>query len=113
MAEINDVTCGMTRDERCAADVAYMASMGSFGEDFLMYGCAYLEHGKVTYRISPEASQLYLISGEMCPSAAISNHGDKFYPSYCGARWYAGAGGASDQITVSAAIAGTVSALLF
>ena len=22
MAEINDVTCGMTRDERCAADVA-------------------------------------------------------------------------------------------
>lgn len=46
MAEINDVTCGMTRDERCAADVAYMASMGSFGEDFLMYGCAYLEHGK-------------------------------------------------------------------
>lgn len=65
MAEINDVTCGMTRDERCAADVAYMASMGSFGEDFLMYGCAYLEHGKVTYRISPEASQLYLFQ-EKC-----------------------------------------------
>ena len=100
MAEINDVTCGMTRDERCAADVAYMASMGSFGEDFLMYGCAYLEHGKVTYRISPEASQLYLFQ-------------EKFYPPYCGARWYAGAGGASDQITVSAAITGTVSALLF
>ena len=96
MAEINDVTCGMTRDERCAADVAYMASMGSFGEDFLMYGCAYLEHGKVTYRISPEASQLYLFQ-EKCAHQQL----------------YPGAGGASDQITVSAAIAGTVSALLF
>lgn len=59
MGRENHVTGGMSRDEACASGASFLASLGAFGEDILMYGCAYLEHGKVTYRISPKAEQIY------------------------------------------------------
>lgn len=55
----NHVTGGMSRDEACASGASFLASLGAFGEDILMYGCAYLENGKVIYRISPDAGQIY------------------------------------------------------
>ena len=48
-------TFGGSRDMCCIAAVGNMASMGRFEEEFIMYGCAYLENGNVTYRISPVA----------------------------------------------------------
>ena len=59
MGRENHVTGGMSRDEACASGASFLASLGAFGEDILMYGCAYLEHGTVTYRISPKAEQIY------------------------------------------------------
>ena len=55
----NHVTGGMSRDEACASGASFLASLGAFGEDILMYGCAYLEQGKVTYRISSEGSRIH------------------------------------------------------
>lgn len=52
-------TFGGSRDMCCIAAVGNMASMGRFEEEFSMYGCAYLENGNVTYRISPVAEQMY------------------------------------------------------
>ncbi len=59
MGRENHVTGGMSRDEACASGASFLASLGAFGEDILMYGCAYLENGKVTYRITPKAEQIY------------------------------------------------------
>ena len=59
MGRDNHVTGGMSRDEACASGASFLASLGAFGEDLLMYGCAYLEQNKITYRISPDASQIY------------------------------------------------------
>lgn len=50
---------GGSRDLCCAAAVDDMASMGRFDEEFALYGCTYLEGDDVTYRVSPEAVQIY------------------------------------------------------
>jgi len=47
------------RDVQMAADVGKMAELAYFDVEFTMYGCAYLKNGKVHYRISSEAEDIY------------------------------------------------------
>lgn len=52
------------RDMRCAADVNRMAALGRFDVEFEMYGCAYLQNGEITYRVTPDAMQLYQFAAQ-------------------------------------------------
>lgn len=52
------------RDMRCAADVGRMAALGCFDVEFLMYGCVYLQNDAITYRIMPDAKQLYQFTAQ-------------------------------------------------
>ncbi len=52
------------RDMRCAADVGRMAALGRFDVEFQVYGCAYLEKDKITYRVSPQAEALYAFQAQ-------------------------------------------------
>ena len=52
------------RDMRCAADVGRMAALGRFDVEFEMYGCAYLQDGEITYRVTPDAMQLYQFAAQ-------------------------------------------------
>lgn len=47
------------RDMRCAADVGRMAALGRFDSEFEVFGCAYLKDGKITYRASSQAEDIY------------------------------------------------------
>lgn len=55
----NRVTGGMSRDEACAAGASFLASMGLFGNEVVVYGCAYLENDKITYRVSPDGKEIH------------------------------------------------------
>lgn len=46
-------------DLRVAEDIGKMAELGWFDVEFTMYGCAYLFEGKMRYRISSEAKDIY------------------------------------------------------
>ena len=46
-------------DLRVAEDIGKMAELGWFDVEFTMYGCAYLKDGKMYYRISSEAEDIY------------------------------------------------------
>lgn len=49
----------MFRDLHCATNVGRMAALGGFDEELQAFGCAYLAHNKVTYRVSSNAEQIY------------------------------------------------------
>lgn len=61
---------GGSRDMCCIAAVGDMATMGRFDEEFHIYGCAYLEKGDITYRISPSAADIY----QFVAKGAYTNH---------------------------------------
>lgn len=42
------------RDLTCIRSVSHMAEYGKYEEEFIVYGCACLENGKIVYRISPQ-----------------------------------------------------------
>ena len=46
-------------DLRVAEDIGNMAELGWFDVEFTMYGCAYLLEGKMFYRVSSEAEDIY------------------------------------------------------
>lgn len=60
----NNVTGGMSRDEACASSASFLASMGAYGEDVSAYGCAYLKDGRLTFRLSDDASIIYRFTKE-------------------------------------------------
>lgn len=45
------------RDLTCIHSVEHMAECGKYEEEFIVYGCSSMEHGKIIYRISPSASR--------------------------------------------------------
>lgn len=49
--------------------VGRRAELGWFDVEFIMYGCAYLQNGKVYYRVSSQAEDIYLFTKK----AAIEN----------------------------------------
>ncbi len=46
-------------DLRVAEDIGKMAELGWFDVEFTMYGCAYMLDGKMRYKISSEAKDIY------------------------------------------------------
>ena len=64
---------GGSRDMCCIAAVGDMAEMGRFDEEFHMYGCASLDGGKITYRVTPLAEQIY----QFTSAGAVSG----YYPT--------------------------------
>ena len=47
------------RDVQAAEDVRKMAELGYFDTEITMYGCAYLENGKMYYKVSEEPDDIY------------------------------------------------------
>lgn len=52
-----------SRDMRCASDVGRMAALGRFDKELSVYGCAYVQHGQLYYRVSSnqEAIQKFFV----------------------------------------------------
>lgn len=46
------------RDAQCAEDVGKMAELGYFEEEFVFFGCAYLENGHIKYHISGKEERI-------------------------------------------------------
>lgn len=61
------------RDLRTAHGVQFLLELGYYETEFTFYGCAYLENGKVYYKISEDAEDIY----NFVESAALRN----IYPS--------------------------------
>lgn len=47
------------RDHKVAQDIGERARLGYFPVEFTMYGCAYLYQGKMYYKVSSEAEDIY------------------------------------------------------
>ena len=47
------------RDLKCSMDIAEMAALGKFEEEFIVYGCCYMEYGKKMYRVSTQVLDIY------------------------------------------------------
>lgn len=47
------------RDLTCIHSVEHMAECGKYEEEFIVYGCSSMEHGKIIYRISPSAQEIF------------------------------------------------------
>lgn len=47
------------RDLKCSMDIAEMAALGKFEQEFIVYGCCYVEQGKTMYRVSTQAIDIY------------------------------------------------------
>ncbi len=47
------------RDMACASEVGRMAELGRFETELNIYGCAYLDHGRIVYRLSERALPMY------------------------------------------------------
>lgn len=47
------------RDLKCSMDIAEMAALGWFAEEFIVYGCCYIENGKLYYKVSSQSAELY------------------------------------------------------
>lgn len=50
---------GINRDEICAQRIGFIADMGGMEEEIIVYGCCYLENGRVKYRVSNEKEEMY------------------------------------------------------
>ena len=58
------------RDLKCSQDIAEMAALGKFEEEFIVYGCCYVENGQVYYRVSTQEDELYLFI-EQCMERGV------------------------------------------
>lgn len=47
------------RDLKCRNDIAEMAELGKFEQEFIVYGCAYLRDGKMEYQVSGDGMDLF------------------------------------------------------
>lgn len=47
------------RDLKCSMEIAEMAALGWFAEEFIVYGCCYVENGKLYYKVSSQNTELY------------------------------------------------------
>lgn len=47
------------RDLKCSMDIAEMAALGKFEQEFMVYGCCYQEKGKLFYQISGQSMDIY------------------------------------------------------
>lgn len=53
------------RDLKCSMDIAEMAKLGWFAEEFIVYGCCYVENGTVYYKVSSQNTELYHFQEDM------------------------------------------------
>jgi len=53
-----------TRDIRVGSDVAKMAALGKFEDEFAVYAISYLKDGKVWHRVSEDAMELWCFAEE-------------------------------------------------
>ena len=58
------------RDLKCSWDIAEMAALGKFEEEFIVYGCCYVEDGQVFYRMSTQEDEMYLFV-EQCMERGV------------------------------------------
>ena len=58
------------RDLKCSWDIAEMAALGKFEEEFIVYGCCYVENGQVFYRMSTQEDEMYLFV-EQCMERGV------------------------------------------
>lgn len=47
------------REMQVANDIAEMAALGWFPHEFIVYGCCYIENGKLYYKVSSQDTELY------------------------------------------------------
>ena len=47
------------REMAVANDIAEMAALGWFPHEFIVYGCCYIENGKLYYKVSSQDTELY------------------------------------------------------
>lgn len=47
------------REMAVANDIAEMAALGWFAEEFIVYGCCYIENGTIYYKVSSQNTELY------------------------------------------------------
>ena len=47
------------REMAVANDIAEMAALGWFPHEFIVYGCCYVENGKLYYKVSSQNTELY------------------------------------------------------
>lgn len=52
------------RDLTCIHSVAHMAEYGKYEEEFIVYGCAAMENGKIVYRITPLYEEIMQFQAE-------------------------------------------------
>lgn len=52
------------RDLKCSMDIAEMAALGWFAEEFIVYGCCYMENGTIYYKVSSQNTELYRFKDE-------------------------------------------------
>lgn len=50
---------GISRDEICAQRIGFIAELGGMEEEITVYGCCYLDHGKIKYRVSNQTDDIY------------------------------------------------------
>ncbi len=47
------------RDLKCSMDIAEMAALGKFEEEFIIYGCCYMDQDETYYKISNKIDDIY------------------------------------------------------
>lgn len=47
------------RDLQCGSDIAKMAALGKFAEEFIVYGCCYIKDDQIFYKVSSQDNDLY------------------------------------------------------
>lgn len=52
------------REMAVANDIAEMAALGWFAEEFIVYGCCYMENGTIYYKVSSQNTELYRFKDE-------------------------------------------------
>ncbi len=50
---------GISRDAVCGDRIGFIAEMGAMEEEFAVFGCGYLEDGKIKYRVSSDKNEMY------------------------------------------------------
>ena len=47
---------GGMRDQLCSSDIAKMAELGRFDDEFMVYGCAWLEKETIYYYLTEQST---------------------------------------------------------
>ncbi len=63
---------GVERDIQCGNSFAQLYDLGCFDEEFMVYGCAYREAGKMKYFISSHGEKVYLFKDEAIFDAILT-----------------------------------------